>query len=87
MTMSTDGKQIEALPEEERLRQLRLRYSGAIVTLCKNELRVAASRIVAVFPLTTEQEFVEMARQAFAQVAADVTFSARNVRESDAPGG
>jgi len=87
MTMSTDGRQIEDLHNEERRQQLRLRYSGAIVSLCNSELRVTAARLVAAFPLTTEQEFVAMARSAFAQTTADVCLFARDVKSSDTPGG
>ena len=87
MTMSTDGRQIEDLPDEERRRQLRLRYGGAIVSLCNSELRVTAARLVAAFPLTTEQEFVAMARSASDQTTVDVCLCARDVKVSDTPGG
>lgn len=87
MTMSTDGRQIEELPEEEKRRELRLRYSGAISVLCDQELKVVAARLIATYPLTTEQQFVEMARQAFVHVVSEVALHARDARGAATSGG
>lgn len=80
MTMATDGKQIEDLSPEDKNKELRLRYIGAIVTLVGAELRVAAARIIATYPLTSEEEFVENARQAFREAVGQVALNARDAR-------
>lgn len=80
MTMATNGKQIEELSDDEKQRELRLRYSGAILVLVQNELRVAASRLCATYPLSSSDYFVGLAREAFAEVAAGVCDEARGSR-------
>ena len=79
--MATDGRQVEDLPEEEKLRELRLRYTGALKVMVENELRLAAARLMAAYPLATQDAFVDMAREAYRTVAGDVFMAARDARE------
>lgn len=85
MTMATSGKNIEDLTGEERQRELRLRYAGAIRSLCAAELRVTAARIVAAYPLTSEEEFVANARDAWREVMGNVLPNARDARHEETP--
>ncbi len=83
MTMATDGRQVEDLGEEERRRELRLRYVGAVGALVDAELRVSAARLVAAFPLATEELFVGRARDAFLHVVGEVHSQARDARHDE----
>lgn len=79
MTLCSD------LPEEERRRELRLCYVGAIMVLVGSELRAAAARLLATYPLFTEDRFVEVAREAFRHVAGEVVLEARDARCVESP--
>ena len=86
MTMGTNGKQVEELAGAERARELRLRYAGAVKVLAQSELRAAASRLIAAFPLTTRQDFVSLAEEVWANVVGDVAFEAVEARHSQLAG-
>lgn len=85
MTMATNGKQIEELSTEDRNREVRLRYVGAIETLIDYELRVAASRLIATRPLVTEEEFVRRSEKAYRDVAGYVCTNAFDARDEESP--
>jgi hypothetical protein len=82
VTPSTNGKPIEGLSEEERRKELRLRYTGALVTMVKQELGTAAARLIAVYPLVPEQEFVDMALEMFRKVGQEVFMRSMEARDA-----
>lgn len=77
MTMGIEGGEIESMPEgEAKHREIRLRYSGALVVMVENELRLAAARLIATYPLVTEEEFLRRASEAFRSTTRDVHIEA-----------
>jgi hypothetical protein len=64
---------------------MRIRYVGAITTLVDVELRVAAARLLATYPSMTCQRFIELAEQAFDDVAGQVARSCSDARLEASP--
>lgn len=82
MTIGTNGKRIEELQDDEKTRELRLRYVGALSVLVDSELRTSAARLIAVYPLAQEDDFIARAREAFRHVVGEVVMGARDARHA-----
>ena len=81
MAMAINGERIEEITDpERRARELRLMYAGAVYTLVNVELRIAAARLIAVYPLKSAVEFLELAREAFDCVISDTALAAQNAQ-------